>query len=167
MYVRGKRLVADACLGSDSEQGGFLTVRLTCTPRNVQARMSIRVCTFALSVALFLTLFHSCRDLGSNYTYVTGGGVTVSADDSSLLITNNGAETVYYLAVEQVTFTVIDWIETCDSGKAVPSGAVKSIPYSSVTGYKKGCRVVVVFWHCSGTMGAIPGSLWTIEVQTP
>jgi hypothetical protein len=27
----------------------------------------------------------------------------------------------------------------------------KEIPYLQVTGYKRGCQVVLVWWHCSDT----------------
>ena len=109
----------------------------------------------------------SCRDIGNDYTYDDMNGVQVRADASSLFLTNRTAETVYYMVVERQTSYLIDWIAGCDVSRSVQSAKTKEIPYSQVTGYKKGCEVVLYWWHCSGTMPARPGGAKTMVFQTP
>ncbi len=122
----------------------------------------------ALAAAALLTIsFVDCRDLGNDYTYDDVNGLQVRADVNSMFLTNKTTETVYYFAVEQVMFTVIDWIPSCEVNKSIQLRATKEIPYSQVTGYKKGSQVVVVWWHCSGTMTYTPGTWRTLVCQTP
>ncbi len=130
-------------------------------------RRFLTLITLFIGVALFAVFFHSCRDLGDNYSYDDVNGIQLRADAASLLLTNKTIETVYYMAVEEVTFTFIDWIASCEVSRSVQSGSTIQISYSKVAGYKKGCRVVVVWWHCSGTNIYQPGSWRTAVVQTP
>jgi hypothetical protein len=123
--------------------------------------------TLFIGVTLFTVFFHSCRDLGDNYSYDDVNGIQLRADAAGLSLTNKTVETVYYMAVEEVTFTFIDWIMTCETSRSVQSGSTIQIPYSQVTGYKKGCQVVVVWWHCSGTNIYQPGSWRTAVCKTP
>jgi hypothetical protein len=110
------------------------------------------VLTLLLSITLLLAFFHSCRDLGNNYTYDDVDGIQVRADVNSMFLTNKTVETVYYFAIEQVTFRQpIDWIPPCYISISVQPGETKEIPYLQVTGYKKGCQVVLLWWHCSET----------------
>ena len=117
-------------------------------------------------IGFFSIVFHSCRDLGDNNAYVGAEGLTVRATATSLLITNRSAETVYYFAVEEVTYTVIDWIQTCNFETSVPVGSTKEVSYTQILGYKHGCKIVLVWWQCSGTMVGRPGGVRTLVIQT-
>jgi len=146
-------------IGHRDKLHSYSGISMTMSARNVS--------TLLLSIALFLVFFHSCRDLGNDYTYDDVNGLQVRADVNSMFLTNKTTESVYYFAVEQVTFTLIDWIPSCEVNKSIQARATKEIPYSQVTGYKKGCQVVVVWWHCSGTMTYMPGTWRTLVCQTP
>ena len=113
----------------------------------------LRIC---FPVFLLVISSLSCGDLGTDYTYDDVYGIQVRADVRSLFLTNKTVETIYYFAIEQVTFRPpIDWIPPCFVSVSVQSGETKEIPYWQITGYKQGCQVVVLWWHCSGTMVSV------------
>ena len=131
------------------------------------ARVVPRTCSVLLGIACFAVFFHSCRDLGDNQIYTDADGVTAWGSANSLSIMNTGPESVFYFAVEEGTYAVIDWIQSCSVNRSFPSGTTTEVPYSQIVGYKKGCRVVLCWWHCSGTMIDRPGGIRTMVIQTP
>ena len=109
----------------------------------------------------------SCRDMGNDYTFDDPNGVQVRCDVSSMFLTNKTVETAYYFAVERQTSAVVDWIPACLISRSVPAGRTIEVPYTQIIGYKKGCEVLLYWWHCSGTMLAAPGAMKPMLLQTP
>jgi hypothetical protein len=123
--------------------------------------------SFLLVTLLLATSSIDCHDFGDDFIYNDEEGVQLRAASSSLYVTNNTAETIYYFGVERQTSAVVDWITGCDTKYTVQSRITREIPYSEIVGFKKGCQAFFYWWHCSGTAIDRPGAFRTILFQTP
>jgi hypothetical protein len=119
--------------------------------------------------ATFVTIsLAGCSDLGTDSVYYDPAGLTIVAKQCALSVTNNTADTVHYYVVERQTASLINWAAGCGTINAVGRNRTREIPYSTVSGYYKGCELLVYWWHCyQATNGELqPGPIRAIIVKT-
>ena len=77
--------------------------------------------------------------------------VSIDAQDSTLVITNESDVTVYYWTIERETMNYVDWVPCDDPDEcrdiAIEPGSFKEIPYADIQGWSSGATVVVTLWY--------------------
>jgi hypothetical protein len=108
-----------------------------------------------------------CSDLGTDSVYNDPAGLTIVAKQSDISVTNNTADTVHCYVVERQTASLINWAAGCGFN-TVGCNRTREIPYSTVSGYFKGCEALLYWWHCyQATNGELqPGPIRAIIVKT-
>lgn len=74
--------------------------------------------------------------------------VNISVVNSGMKIENESDVAIGYMAVEQGTAALIDWIVTCNDEYIIGSGAVRMVDTSQIIKWYQGCTAIVYFWQC-------------------
>ena len=110
--------------------------------RNLRAN-----CLFISSVVIFLAV-SACSEVEE---FVLEGTVSITAQDSSLVIFNQTNATIYVFPIELEESRVTD-LRFCDSPDgcvhpAVKPGDSKEIPHTGISGWKPGAVVLVYLYY--------------------
>lgn len=76
------------------------------------------------------------------------GPVTAKAAAEGILVTNGTTRPIFYLAAEQGTLALLDFIECTDATRCptIAPGETKSVPWDQVIGYAPNLSTYVLFW---------------------
>ena len=88
------------------------------------------------------------------------GPVTASATVTGILVRNGTTQPIFYLAAEQGTLALLDFIQCTDATRCptIAPGEEKGLPWNQVIGYAPNLDTYVLFWWQGPNTSAGPQS---------
>ena len=85
----------------------------------------------------------------------------VAAAGDTLVISNLGAEPIYYAVLEEEFSTRARWAPCVAPAECprVDAGQAARVPFASITGYQPGARKARIFWYRLEAGGTRPGEV--------
>jgi len=89
-----------------------------------------------------------------------GGPVTAKATVGGILVTNGTTQPIFYLAAEQGTLALLDFIQCTDATRCptIAPGEAKGLPWDQVIGYAPDRHTYVFLWWQAPTANALAQS---------
>lgn len=86
--------------------------------------------------------------------------MTASATVTGILVRNGTTQPIFYLAAEQGTLALLDFIQCTDATRCptIAPGEEKALPWNQVIGYAPNLDTYVLFWWQGPNASAGPQS---------
>lgn len=101
----------------------------------------LRATLLPLAILLGACSINTGPDMVSNEA-----GFSVRASSGALVLRNESAARVHYVAVEQETAALVDLNPDFTQWPGVAPGEEKTVPFAEINGYDRSARKIVVHW---------------------